>query len=76
MRVPPVSASLNVTLSGRPTFKAVVTRAHEGSGTIEIWAPPATRMMLYRSGEGWRDGDRRAARVEVVELGGVYVPPE
>jgi len=43
-------------------------RAHEASGTIEIWAPPATRMLLYRSGEGWRDGDRRAARVEVVEL--------
>ncbi len=30
---------------------------------------PATRIMLYRSGEGWRAGDRRAARVAAVELG-------
>jgi hypothetical protein len=68
VRVPPVSASINVTLAGRPTFKAIVMQAHQASGTIEIWAPPATRMLLYRAGEGWRDGDRRAARVEVVEL--------
>lgn len=68
MTIPPASTPINVTLSGRPTFKAIVTRAHEGSGTIEIWAPPATRMMLYRSGDGWRDGDRRAAWVEVVKL--------
>jgi hypothetical protein len=68
MRVPPASTSINVTLAGRPTFKAIIMHAHEGSGAIEIWAPPATRMLLYRSGEGWRDGDRRAARVEMVEL--------
>jgi hypothetical protein len=36
MKVPRVSAAVGVTLAGRPTFKAVVTRAHEYSGTIEI----------------------------------------
>ena len=68
MRIPPVSASLSVTLAGRPTFKGIVIQAHEASGTIEIWAPPATRMLLYRSGEAWRDGDRRPASIESVEL--------
>jgi hypothetical protein len=29
-------ASLNVTLAGRPPFKAIVMRTHEASGTIEI----------------------------------------
>jgi hypothetical protein len=68
MKVPPVSTAVRVTLAGRPTFNAIVTRSHEYSGMIEIWAPPATRMPLYRSGEQWRDGDRRTARVEVLEL--------
>jgi hypothetical protein len=68
MTVPRVSTSVRVTLAGSSTFNAVVTYAHAYSGMIEIWAPPATRMMLYRSGEQWRDGDRRAARVEVVDL--------